>query len=123
MQRETGARPSVVQHLGFLVELAADAVATKFAHHREAMAFGVALDNGADVAQVRARLYHANPSPHRLVSDFAQAPRLNGWGADVKHAASVAVKTVLDHGDVDVDDVAWLELLVSRDAVAHHMVD
>jgi hypothetical protein len=38
--------------------------------------------------------------------------------ADVEHAAGVAVEAVLDHGDVDVDDVARLEHLVAGNAVA-----
>ena len=46
---------AVVQHLRLLVELAADAVAAELAHDREAVAFGVALDGGADVAEMRAR--------------------------------------------------------------------
>ena len=33
------------------------------------------------------------------------------------------MEAILDHSDVDVDDVALLELLVARDAVAHLMVD
>src|SRR5690606_33841264 len=45
-------------------------------------------------------------------------------GADVVHAAGVAVPAVLDHGDVDVDDVAVLQDLgLARDAVADHVVD
>src|SRR5438034_7237581 len=72
---------------------------------------------------MRTRLHHANAAPHGLVSNLAQTPGLNGWCADVEHAARVSVKAVLDHGDVDVDDVARLELLVTRDAVAHDMVD
>ena len=50
-----GAGLAVVQHLRLFVEVAADAVAAEFAHHREAVLLGVLLDGGADVAEVRAR--------------------------------------------------------------------
>ena len=52
----------------------------------------------------------------------ARRLRLDRRLADVEHAARVAVEAVLDHGDVDVDDVAVLQLLVARDAVAHDVV-
>src|SRR5262249_41068814 len=40
----------------------------------------------------------------------------------IKHAAGIAVKAVLDDGDVDVDDVAGAQLLVAWNAVAYHVV-
>ena len=76
------------------------------------------LDRAADVAEMRAGLHRADAPPHRLVGDFAQPLRLDRRLADVEHAAGVAVKAVLDHGDVDVDDVAGLEPLVAGNAVA-----
>ncbi len=104
------------------MELPADAVAAEFAHDREAVAFGVVLDGCADVAQVRSRPDRANALPHCLVGDLAQASSLDRRRTDVEHAARVAVETILNDGDVDVDDVAGLELLVAGDAVAHDVV-
>jgi hypothetical protein len=43
-QQRSRVRFAVMQDLGFLVELAADAVAAEFADHRKAGAFGMALD-------------------------------------------------------------------------------
>src|SRR5690606_14488218 len=44
--------------------------------------------------------------------------------ADVVHATGVAVPAVLDHGDVDVQDVAVLQhLALAGDAVADDVVD
>src|SRR6266436_607449 len=39
------------------------------------------------------------------------------------HPAGVAVPAVEDEGDVDVDDVALLERLLARNAVADHVID
>ncbi|MNN46538.1 hypothetical protein D3C81_1609220 [compost metagenome] len=43
--------------------------------------------------------------------------------ADGEHLAGVAVVTVLDHRDVDIDDVAILQRFVVGDAVADDVVD
>ena len=117
-----GAGAAVVKHLRLFVELASDAVAAEFAHHRETVTFGVALDGGADVAEVRAGPHGANPAPHGLVGDLAQAARLDRRRAHVEHAARVAVEAVLDDGDVDVDDVSGLELLVAGNAVTDDVI-
>ena len=123
LQLESRTRASVMQHLRLLVKLAADAVAAEFAHDGETMALGVVLDRRADVAEMRSRLDGANAVPHRLVRDFAQPPGLDRRCPHVEHAAGVAVETVLDDCDVDVDDIAGLELLIARDAVTNNVVD
>jgi hypothetical protein len=59
----------------------------------------------------------------RIVGDVAQAPGLHADIAREEHAAGVAVPAVENRGDVDVDDVAVLQPLLARDAVAHDVVD
>jgi hypothetical protein len=56
--------------------------------------------------------------PHGLVGQSAQAPGGDRAFADRVHAAGVAVPAVLDHRDVDVDDVAVLQRALVRNAVA-----
>jgi hypothetical protein len=51
-----------VQHLRLVVKHLADAVAAELAHHRQAVAFGEALDGVADVAQARAGRTCSMPS-------------------------------------------------------------
>src|SRR5688572_10660135 len=123
LERHAGAGAPVVQDLRLLVELAADAVAAEFAHHRIAVLLGVRLDGGAQVAQPRARAHLADAEPHAFVRHLDQAARLYARLADIEHAARVAVKAVLDHGDVDVEDVAGLENPVAGDAMADLVVD
>src|SRR5439155_19496823 len=72
--------------------------------------------------QMRAGLDSDNNAPHRLIGDVTQAPGLDGRGADVEHAARIAVVTVFDHRYVDIDDVAALELFVAGYAVTHDMI-
>ena len=72
---------------------------------------------------MRAWTHGTNAAPHRFVSDFDQPPCLNRRLADEEHAARVAVVTVFDHGHVDVDDIAVLQLLVAGNAVADDVID
>src|SRR5574337_490235 len=118
------ARTAVVQHLRFIVVDAADAVPAVFAYHGITGRFRVLLDRMADVAQRRAGLDLPDAQHHRLISGvdqpFGQHRRL----AHEIHARSVAVPAVLDHGDVAVDDVAFLQDLAGAgNAVANHVVD
>ena len=52
-----------------------------------------------------------------------QGVGLHAGLADEKHAAGIAVKAVLDDGDIDIDGVAVLQLAVARDAVTDHVID
>ena len=116
-------RFAVVQHLRILMIHAADAVSAVFAHHGEAVALRKGLDGVTDVAQVCARLDHLDTLPHGLVAGRGEAAGEHARGADQVHAAGVAVEALADHGHVDIDDVAALQALVARNAVADHVID
>ena len=112
-----------MQYLRVFVEDAADAVAAVLAYHRIVVALGQGLDGVSDVAQVHAGTYHFDARAHALVGDFHQTLDVLGRLAHEEHLAGVAVEAVLDDRDVDVDDVARLELFGPRNAVAHHVID
>ena len=49
---------------------------------------------------------------------------MRGDIAHLHHDAGIAVVFVLDHGDIDIDDIAVFQFLgVRGDAVADHIVD
>src|SRR5690606_8806694 len=124
LQHHAFARPAVMQHLRLVVVDLADAVPTVLADHAEALRFGEGLDRVAHVAQGGAGPDHPDTAEHRLAGDLDQAPGQHRGLADVVHAAGIAVPAVLDHGDVDVDDVAVLQDLgVAGYAVADDVVD
>jgi len=119
---EARVRQTVMQHLRVFVVDAPDAVTTVFAHHRKALRLHMLLNGMTHIAERRARTHLPNAEPHGFKGDLDQALRMRGGFAHEIHAARVAVKTVADDRDVDVEDVAVLDLLVARDAVADHVV-
>jgi hypothetical protein len=68
------------------------------------------------------RPHHFDALEHALVRHLHQPLRLHRGLAHEEHLAGIAVVAVLDDGDVDVDDVAFLEFFVARDAMAHLVV-
>jgi hypothetical protein len=77
----------------------------------------------ADVAEGVAGLHGLDPLHQRVVRDLDQPLGLPGDVAGDVHPRGVAEPAVDDHGHVDVQDVAVLEHLRSRDAVTDDMVD
>ena len=106
------------------MHLAADAVPAVFADHRITVGFGVTLDGMPDIAEGGVRAHHADRPVQAFAGDVEQLLRLAVDGADPVHLAAVAEIAVLDHRDVDVDDIAVAEdLLRRRPAMADHLVD
>ncbi len=77
----------------------------------------------ADVAGGGARLHRGDAAHHRLIGDLDQPFGLAGDRADHVHAAGIAVPAIDDEGDVDIDDVAFLQRAIAGHAVADHVID
>ncbi|MNN10471.1 hypothetical protein D3C81_1233940 [compost metagenome] len=112
-----------MQNLRLIVIDLADAVPAILAHDAETFFLRERLDRMADIPQRRARFHHTNTRAHRLVSGFDQMLRLRCCLADHVHAAGITKPAILDHRDVEVDDVAILQRRARRNAVADHIVD
>ena len=76
----------------------------------------------ADVSQALPRGYLAYAGPHRMEGDLRQPSCLDARPADVKDAAGVTVKAVLDNRNVDIDHVAVPEFALAGYAVADNLV-
>ena len=114
---------AVVKNLRLFMKLLTNAVAAKFAHHTQAVAFGKALNRMAHVAQIGPGLDLDDAVPHGVIGQRAQAFGRHRAFAHNEHAAAVAVPAVLDDGHVHIDDVAFLQRLVIGNAVADLVVD
>ena len=116
-------RITVVQDLRLIMVDLADAMAAVLADHAEAFFFGQRLDRMANVTQGRARAHHTNSGAHGVVGGFHQVTCLRIGFADEVHAAGIAIPAILDHGDVDIDDIAVLEWHGIGDAMADNFID
>src|SRR5712691_1159799 len=122
LKARAGSYAPVMQDLRLLVELAPDPMAAELSHHAVSVAFGVLLDGRPDVAQKSPRVHRIDAEPHALVGGFAQPPGLYRGLADIEHAAGVAVIAVLDHRNVDIEDIAGFQHPLPGNAVADLMV-
>src|SRR6185437_9320769 len=103
------APPAVMEYLRFVVVDAADAVPAVLAHHGVTGGLRMLLDRMPDIAERRAGPHLADAPHHRFISGIDQALGQHRRFAHEIHARGVAVPAVLDHGDVAVDDVAFLQ--------------
>ena len=122
-QLQAGAGFAVVQYLGVFVVDAADAMPTVLSDHGKVIRLRVGLDGMPDVAQARPGFDLLNALPHGLIAGRRQAAGEYGGIAHQVHSAGVAVESVADHRDVDIDDISAFEAFVPGNAVAHHMID
>ena len=95
----------------------------KIADDAVAVLFGVGLDGVADVADMVAGSDRLDTEHQAFIGHIDKALGLHRHIADEEHAAGVAVPAVELRRHVDIDDVAVLQFLVRRDAVADDVVD
>ena len=117
-----GATFAKMHHVWFFMEFRADAVTAKFSHDRIAMTFRMFLNRVADVAKMCAGFDLLDAEKQALARDFDQTFGVRADVADAEHFAGVAMITVLDDGNVDIDDVAVFQFLVAGNAVTDLMV-
>src|ERR1700730_10626061 len=115
--------PADVNDARLVVEHAPEAVAAEIAHHAHALRFDETLDGVPDIAGGGAGFHRGDAAHHGLVGYFDQPFGLAGDRAHRIHPAGIAVPALEDEGNVDVDDVAFLQQPVPGHAVADHVVD
>ena len=85
LEHHVGFRRIIVQYLWFLVEAAADTVATVFTYHGETFRFDEFLDRRADRTQVNPRLDHLQRQIEAFLGDAAQALAEDSRFTDDEH--------------------------------------
>src|SRR5208282_1955398 len=120
---EPGAGLSVVQYLWLFVKSAADAMTAEFPHYAESMLLGAALYRMSNIAKSGAGTHLADAVPHAVIGDFTQTLCLHRRRPDVEHAAGVAVPTIFDDRDINIDDVAGFQFFLSGHTVTDHMIN
>lgn len=117
-------RFAIVQDLRIFMEVLSDAVATEFSNNRIPVFVGMSLYGMTDITQGGTGSDDVNAFPQAFERDFAEALGKGGDIADREHAAGVAVPPFLgDHRDVQIDDIAFLELFVTGDAMTDLVIN
>ena len=105
------------------VEYLAKAVAAIVAHDGIALFFSVCLNGVANIADSVAWFYLGYAEHHGVVGYLRQALGFDRRFASPIHTAGVAMPTIDNDGDVDIDDIAVFEPERAGDAMADDMVD
>lgn len=106
------------------VKLASDPVTTKRFDDPVAVLLRRELvDDGSDVPNPFSRRDFANPEPHRMAGDVDEAECGLTHFPDRVHFRRVAMKSVENDGDVDIDDVPFDEGAWAGNPVTDHFVD
>ena len=100
-----------------------DPVAAKLTHHGTPVRARTRLDGCTDIPKPRAGTNRSDPGCERLVHRVNQPPRSRLDRSDGVHARGVAIPAIENYGDIDIQDVAVPQPLLSRYAVADHVVD
>ena len=113
-----------MQHRWRGMENLTQPVTTEIAHDRKPLAFNIALDGMADIAQRGAGFDHFNRLHQGLVGHIDQPLGLHAdLVATEIHPAGVAVPAIEDDRNIDIQNIAIQQFLVARYAVTHHVID
>ena len=112
-----------MKHVRGRVKHPSQPVAAEVAHHAHPVALDEVLNRCADVTERVAWLHRLDPHHQGIMGDLDQALGLPAELAGHIHPARIAEPAVDDHGHVDIQDVAVLQHLAARNAVADHVID
>jgi len=81
------------------------------------------LNDVADITQGCAGFYNRDRLVQAFLAGAYQALGVIGYLADTKHLAGIAMEAVLQHSNIDVDDVTGLQdFAVTRNTVADNVI-
>ena len=98
-------------------------MAGKITHNRKPGGLGVLLNMVANITQRCAWLDGPDGPHHRLMGDLGQAAGFHRWLTDPEHPAGIAIPSIQNDGNIDVEDITILQHLFRGNAVADNMVD
>src|SRR5437588_13062295 len=100
------------------------AVAAEIAHPGPTLRIlRIRLNRVTNIAGRGTRLYRRDAAHHAFIGDFGEALRLTFHLADIIHAAGIAMPSVQNDSDIDVQNVAVFERPVAGNAVADDVID
>ena len=101
----------------------ADAVSTVFTHDGKSLFFNVLLYGRAHIAEPLTWGELVDTQPHAVEGNLCQSLRLAARFTHEIHATGVAVESLFDNRDIDIDRITGLERALARNAVTNDMID
>ena len=119
--RSTGPGP-VVRHLGALVHRGANGVANVLAHNAKTGGVSHLLNGPTDFVQAISNDHLLDAGPERTLGYLEESLGFLANGANTGGVGRIAVVTLDNGATVNRDDVAFLQDVVTRNAVDDHVV-
>ena len=98
-------------------------MAAEVFNHGQPVQAGNLGNRPANVAETRAGLHGIDAGHHGFIGDIHQALGLPLHFADAIHARMVAMPAIDNAGHINIGDVAFLEGLGARNAMADHVIE
>jgi hypothetical protein len=114
---------AVVQNIGIGVKGLPDAVPAKVAHRGKAPGHNVILDDRSNILVVVAGLHKLTGRNPRVVRGLEQGSGLFVGFSRHEHFTAVSVKAIEVYGNVQIDNVSFLQGSIVGNAVTNHFVD
>ena len=113
-----------MQHLWLFMKDASNAVAAILSNDGIVMRLAMLLNYMTDIAEGDAGLNKFNSLVEAFLSHFDQAFRMVWHFAYTEHLAGIAMETVLNDSDINIDDVPGFQgLAIAGDAVTNHVIN
>lgn len=109
--------------IGFAVEVLTESVATEIADDGESLRFDIGLDGVAEIAEARSGSNGLDTAIHGFIGGIDESFSLVGDRPDGVHTAAIAVPSIDDEGNVDIDDIALDEFAIAGDAVTDDVIN
>jgi hypothetical protein len=114
---------AVVQNIGIGVKGLTNSVTAKVAHRGKAPGHNVIFNNGSNILVVVAGLHKLTGRNPRVVRCLDQGLGLVVGFSCHEHFTTVSVKAVQVYGNVQIDNVSFLQGSIVGNAVTNHFVD
>lgn len=118
-----GAFEPEVRNARLLVKIATDAVTLKVSYDFVALLLGVVVNRSADVADITKGLDGVDSDPQTIKGYLHQPPSFIADVANGERFGLVAMPTINQRRDVDVDDVAVTQFTLIGDTVTDNLID
>ena len=121
-QQDPLAGVAIVGHLGLFVHLLPDAMTDQRANDTVAVRLGVRLYRMTDIGEVVAFLHLRDPQHQRFLRDAHEPGRGFTDAADAYRGRRIRNVALEGRADIDRQDVALTQSVLTRDAVNHHLI-